>query len=224
MPENESQRCVIDVGACVGKFTDDCLGRYPNIDQVFAFEPLPANFTFLQDKYAKDSRVEVLPQAVANFSGQARLFNKPNIRRFYGLPFGIRYNFAGNEGSSLKQRKSNVSKSRWVETEVVRLSDFIVEQDLKQVDILKIDCEGSEYDILLDLLDADLIGRVGQIYFEDHVRKVPGLTGDRDQFIERIQQLGVEDKFFVQDVDTHDDLQYIPLKQAYQRAFFRLSV
>jgi len=212
--------CVIDIGACVGVFLDDCLERY-DIGRVFAFEPLASNFAYLSDKYQSDDRVTVLPQAVSNFSGRAQLYKKRYINRLLGIPVGWRYDFAGNAGSSLKE-KSNVSLDNSAAVDVISLSDFIRSQSLEHIDILKIDSEGSEYDILHDLLDNDLIEKIDKVFFEDHVRKVPSIKSARNSFTERVRVLGIEDKFYLQDVETGDDLAYVPMTQALRRDFFKI--
>ena len=68
--------------------------------------------------------------------------------------------------------------------------------------------EGSEYDILHDVLDAGLQERIGKIYFEDHVRKVPGLESDKKRFIKRIDKLDIWKKFYLQDSFNFDALRY----------------
>lgn len=210
---------IIDVGSCVGVFIDDCLEKY-DVEQIYAFEPLAANYSHLREKYRDNKRVEILQKAVSNFSGAAQFYKKPYVKKFWGVPYFVRYDFAGNAGSSLKQ-KSNVSERNSDSVEVVKLSDFIRERDLGKIDILKIDSEGSEYDILHDLLDAGLMDRIDKVYFEDHVRKVSGLSEDQGKFIERVKALGIEDKFFVQNVVTGDDLAYVPLKDVYEADWFR---
>ena len=211
---------IIDIGACVGVFIDDCLRRY-DVAKVYAFEPLPANYEFLRKKYSKDGRVKLFRQAVADFAGEARLYKKPYVRRLLGIPYKAEFDFAGNAGSSIK-KKSNVSLAAFERVEVVSLSDFILQQELSWVDILKIDSEGSEYDILHDLLNANLVDRIGKIFFEDHVRKVPEIIGSQRRFVERIRGTSLERKFYVQDVVTGNDLAYIPLQEAYRREFFGL--
>ena len=215
----DTGQVIIDVGAFLGVFIDDRL-RQQSVARVHAFEPLSANYAFLKQKYQGDDRVTVFQQAVSNFTGQTKLFKKPYVRRVLGIPYKTDFDFAGNAGSSLKH-KSNVSRDHFERVAVVSLSDFIRRNDLSRINVLKIDSEGSEYDILHDLLDNDLLDRIDQIFFEDHVRKVPEIAASQRAFVQRVKGTPLESKFFVQDVVTGNDLAYLPLAEVYDREFFK---
>lgn len=200
---------VVDIGACVGIFIDYCLIQHAKA-RVYAFEPLEANYRFLQQKYTGDARVTLFPQAVADFNGRATLYKKRYVKKALGFFPHLAYDFAGNEGSSLKGSKSNVSHYHVTTVDVVRFRDLVDRLGLDHIDLLKIDSEGTEYDILLDLLAANLYKRITTIYFEDHTRKVPGLEPARNQFMAHVKELGIAHKFFTQ----QDHLTYIPLSHA----------
>ena len=161
---------IIDVGACVGKFTDYCLKTYGNAANIFLFEPHSSNYEFLCDKYKDNSSVRIYCKAVSGFEGNAKLYKK----RYGTNPKGEEYDFAGNHGSSLNSGKNNVGDSVYDCVEVIKLSSFI-EKELQhqKIDILKLDCEGDEYDIINDVLGSKLYENIDKIYYEDHVRKFP---------------------------------------------------
>ena len=107
---------IIDIGACVGKFTEYCLKTYENVDNIFLFEPLAANYEFLCEKYKDNSSVRIYCKAVSGFDGHAKLYKK-----IYSSNLKDRqYDFAGNHGSSLKLAKNNVVDSVYDEVEVTK--------------------------------------------------------------------------------------------------------
>lgn len=201
--------CIIDIGACVGVFIDHCLEQYPTA-QIYAFEPLPVNYRHLQQKYQGVSRVTLFPQAISNFEGTAPLYKKGYLHKQWGLIPHKRYNFAGNEGSSLNPEKSNVSTWRSELVSVISFSTVLhlVKED--RIDILKIDSEGTEYDILFDILNNEFYKRINRIYFEDHTRKIPSLRVQRDKFLIEAHRFNIIDKFYLQ----RDHLTYVPFAAA----------
>tara|TARA_Y100000034_G_C6900171_1_gene416050 strand:+ start:456 stop:1076 length:621 start_codon:yes stop_codon:yes gene_type:complete len=200
---------VIDIGACIGLFIEDCLMQYKNIEKIYAIEPLKANYEFLVSKYGENERIEIINAAVSNFDGRANFYKK-----FYGPKNNMArgFDFAGNAGSSLKQDKTNVT-GVCEEISVVKLSSFFKHKEIKKVDLLKIDTEGSEYDIINDILDNQLHETIDKIYYEDHCRKVPSIIDDQENTVMRIKQLNIGDKFFIQQPPHH--LVYEPFKKIF---------
>ena len=64
--------------------------------------------------------------------------------------------------------------------------------------------------IVEDIIDSGLYERTEKILFEDHCRKIRGLSKKRDYFLKRIDDLGILKKFYLQDVDSNQN-KYIPL-------------
>jgi len=200
---------IIDIGACVGIFIDDCIEKYgiDNIQNIYAFEPHKTNYDFLVKKYENNDKVKIYQFAVSNFEGEAPFYkkwyrDKDNIKRGY--------DFAGNAGSSLKNDKSNVSNNIYDTVQVKKISTFVNNEKLDKIDILKIDSEGSEYDILEDIFDNGIHMKILNIYFEDHLRKVKSIRLKKDKIMDLIKTLDIRDKFFVQGTQG-DHLAYVPL-------------
>ena len=116
------------------------------------------------------------------------------------------FDFAGNAGCSLKRNKSNVSGTHDI-VKTRKLSSIIKEEDLHTIHIVKIDTEGSEYDILQDIFENNLYNKIDKIYFEDHESKVKSLQKKKEIILSLINKLNIKDKFYTQ----KDHLEYIPL-------------
>lgn len=180
---------IIDIGACIGEFIDWCFAQHGDkIAQIIAFEPHPTNFNHLVGKYEKDKRVHPINYAVSNFDGKSP---------FYFNMRGTMTHYIGNSGSSLYNKKCDVS-SEHETVGVTKLSSFVNHiAFLNKIDILKIDAECSEFDIFTDILDNKMLDMISAIYFEDHAsEKNPWLRKQRAEVMQRMQDAGAYKKMW----------------------------
>jgi len=192
---------IIDVGACVGEFTDFCLTEYP-VEMIYLFEPLSANYNFLANKYRTNKKVKIYKTAMSDFDGKANFYKK----RYPQKTGEILFDFPGNAGSSLRRDKGSTSKKHFEVVQVIKLSTFLTMEKIKSIDILKIDVEGSEYAIMNDMIDNLLYQIIDKIYYEDHARKVAGIKKDKAEFVKKAKELGILGKFYLQSAL----LKYVP--------------
>lgn len=129
---------VVDIGANIGAFT--CLAA-KTATMVYAFEPEPHNF-------------ELLKQNTANLPN-VTLFNKgvgiPGKNQIQDLQGGSHLSLTGHDLDSA------------TEVEVVSINTICP----GVIDFLKVDCEGSEYDIFDNAHDS-FLERVEQVAIEFH--------------------------------------------------------
>jgi natural product biosynthesis luciferase-like monooxygenase protein/FkbM family methyltransferase len=177
--------CVFDVGANIGLFTlyahQHC--RRPS---VYSFEPIPPNFELLKTNaalYGLDAKL--FECGLSNRAGSA-VFN------FYPEAAGLSGRVAGVEEekkttqsvirSWLKRVAPGNGKALLPQDELEQfleekfrsesytcplktLSEVIREQNVGRIDLLKVDVEGSEYEVLSGL-EAEDWSRVGQLVVE----------------------------------------------------------
>jgi FkbM family methyltransferase len=203
-------KTIIDVGACVGEFVDYCLKQCDNVI-IYGFEPLKTNYQYLINKYRDSENIRIYNYAISDFDGSSKLYKKKNLQG--------EYDFIGNDGSSLIKAKKNVSRFRYDEVKVKRLKTFIHDENLETIDIVKIDAEGSEYDIMNEIIQSDLLNQIDKIFFEDHSRKVKNLIRKRNKFVQEVRGLGIEDKIFVQNI-TDENHGYVTLQEAVMYSFW----
>jgi len=199
---------IIDIGACVGEYTDYCLTNY-QVDKIYLFEPLTCNYNFLIGKYKDNNKVVIYQKAVSDFDGKARFYKKGYIQK----TGETLYDFAGNVGSSLKIDKSNVSKQVFEEVQVIKLGPFINQNQITHIDILKIDTEGSEYDIISDIVETKLYAIIDKICYEDHARKVASIHEKKFKVVNKVRDMGILDKFYLQS----KLLKYIPAAKCWAK-------
>lgn len=157
---------VIDVGAGLGDFATSVAKRCPN-STVYAYEPSPDSFALLLANCELNGvhNVVAYPHAVGSRSATAVL-----------------YAGATPVQHSTEQR----GDQRRAVVESVALGSILDQHGLPSCDFLKIDCEGAEYDILLNT-DADVVRRFRHICLEYHER---GTAHSRRDLVQRFAELG----------------------------------
>ena len=140
---------VVDIGAHVGYFSIYSAINAKN-GKIFAFEPYSKSFEVLKQNLEINKIKNVIPQnlGVSKKSGTCILYFKKN--------FAI--------GNSIYKKIDSDSK---VEIETISLQEIIKNNDLQRINILKLDCEGAEYQILLNL-DHQTLQKIDKIVSEMH--------------------------------------------------------
>lgn len=178
---------VVDIGANVGYYTLLASRRVGPEGRVYAFEPDPVSFGFLERNVRLNGFENVVleQKAVSNENGKTMLFFDDAIRedsRIYKPTTGV---LAKVLGRSLARKQ--------VEVEMVRLDDYF-EGVEERVDFIKMDTQGAEGVIIEGLLG--LAGRSPGLSMI--VEFVPALLkdfgSDPAQLIANLDGLGVDIK------------------------------
>ena len=147
---------IIDAGSSYGHVIRAIA---PTGCQVYSFEAHPLFYGFLVRDYSDLENVVLSNKAV---------WCENEVRKFYFKE--SREDLNG--GATLMSEKSNITNpGLGQDVECFDLSEFILNLD-KDVDVLKIDIEGAEYEVLNKLFDTGAHERVKSIYLEDHERKM----------------------------------------------------
>jgi FkbM family methyltransferase len=147
LPPQFEPRSILDLGANIGIASIDFALRYPQAS-IIAIEPVAANFQLLQKNLSSFQNIRALNVAVGKHDERAAL--------------------RGAGQSFRTQPVSARSKaSRREETTVRDLNALLEELGITQIDLIKIDVEGAEYDVLTSLR-PDLLQRVQWIVGELH--------------------------------------------------------
>ncbi len=147
---------IIDIGAHVGTFSLPLCYEHPGV-QVYSFEPSPYNFRVLQE----NKRLNALPDE--------RLCIKPVA--VYGE--NGTFNFSLGQSSttgSIKEvgfRRGTNSVGH-VKCQTVTLGEIFLNRNITRCKLLKIDCEGSEFEILYNTPE-DVIRRIDSMIIEAHI-------------------------------------------------------
>ena len=132
---------VLDIGANVGNISNFLLEKKG--PKIFAFEPNRLCFEILLRRFLDDKRIQIFNLAVSNYSGSSKLY-------LHEKSEGIN-DFQFIESSSLNYLKDNVSQEKNIKIKVEHISNIL--SKFSFIDLIKIDIEGSEYDIIPFLID-----------------------------------------------------------------------
>jgi FkbM family methyltransferase len=132
---------IVDIGAHIGSFTHACLQR--GAKHVVAFEPDPENFRLAQANLAEyGGRVELNPEAVWRSDKE-----QCSLRHSGYCYEGAELNTGGGDVIFEPTAETDSGCARGTVVRGVRFDDVILM--LGNVRLVKLDCEGSEWPILL---------------------------------------------------------------------------
>src|SRR6267142_590404 len=152
LPDNPT---VVDIGANAGYFDLILLSKIDKA-RIYAYEPMPANIALFRDTIEKNNlgnHIALLPMAVTGAT-QSHLDLFAEDARNNTVVASV---FAG----------FNDSNTQKISVPCISLTQIIEGNNLKNIDVLKIDCEGSEFDIIYNT-PAELIKRAALIAVEVH--------------------------------------------------------
>jgi FkbM family methyltransferase len=198
---------VFDVGANIGLFSLELLRRYGTDVRIFACEPAPRSFEFLERNVRElfpDATVTCKCCAVGEQAGTTTLYFRPRLSQMSSLQRDsvndsqelidgiLKEPPASWQHSSSRLRRwlrptaATLLKagSWWMGREVVEIpcemttvSDIIEQSGVERVDLLKVDVEGAELAVLLGI-KADDWQKIQALIVEVH---------DHDGRVERIR-------------------------------------
>jgi FkbM family methyltransferase len=140
---------VIDIGAGLGDFAVAAALRHPGA-RVLAFEPFPASAALCRRNVLlnRATNVQVIEAAVGAGSGAIGLDTSSSESVQYSTASGA----AGQSALLVKTQ---------------RLAEIFAEHAVERCDLLKLDCEGAEFEILLTL-DRAVLDRIDSMSMEYH--------------------------------------------------------
>ncbi len=172
-------QCFVDIGAHFGYFTilssrivgpDGC---------VVAIEPMPRTFGLLVRNVALNALGNVIPCEVAAFSEEDQI-------QF--LDFGIIYSSLSTHSAARGWLQGREHEGEPVNIQAKRADKILIENDVRSVQMIKIDAESSEEDVLVglsDTLERDFpitiveLGGKSDNDEENRVRRIFTFMGDR---------------------------------------------
>lgn len=140
---------VIDVGSHIGVFSVYA-SQFCRNGWIVSFEPINDNFRLLQDnvKLNKITNIKAFNVAVADKKDKVKIYHSDDQAA---------YTMYGNG-------------QNYTEVDAVPLKEIFDSNQVEKCDLLKLDCEGAEYEILASLPD-EYFGRIGKICMEYHPTK-----------------------------------------------------
>lgn len=133
---------VFDVGGYKGEFATDIFCKYNA--SIYVFEPIESFFQIIQKKFSNNHKVKAYNCGLAGKDGQMQISMSDNASSV----------FLQSANSETIQLKSIVN--------------FINENNIQSVDLIKINIEGGEYELLEALIENNLIPVFKNIQVQFH--------------------------------------------------------
>lgn len=133
---SEMSMCAVDIGAHVGSFTVALSQRYPRAN-IICYEPSPHSASYLQVNIAAnhlDERVQIYEAAIASKSGSVHLYS----------------NADGSGQASIVGPLDGSDAATQAGIVCPAVAFQAAMSSAGRVDLVKIDCEGAEYDVILN--------------------------------------------------------------------------
>lgn len=127
-------KAIFDIGSNTGLYS--LVARAINKNaEVYAFEPVQRVYKkMLENRDINDFRFECIEKAVSNVTGHAILYD-----------FDTDHEYSASLNNSILE---DDSKKKQIEIETITLENFIEQNNLKQIDLIKIDVEMHEPEVL----------------------------------------------------------------------------
>lgn len=174
-----SVRTVLDIGANIGISSVYLATIFPQA-QVFAFEPSPENVPLLKRNTEPFGRVKIVPLALGEKDGTLEFFASEAAANFGGFS---RYGAGSDTG-----RKTSVP--------VRHAARLLSDTGIVSADVIKIDVEGSEWEVL-STLGEDFLSRAKYISGELHGHRDFDLLGLLSRHFHVAVRKRLQDRIFM---------------------------
>lgn len=140
-PLNENS-LVFDIGGYKGEFARDIYCKYNST--IYIFEPINQFYKEIINRFINNHRIKVFNFGLGNSNYKAQISMEDNSSSLY---------------------KTGINTA---EIEIRSFNDFIKEHNILEIDLIKINIEGSEYDLLESIIDAGNISKMHNIQVQFH--------------------------------------------------------
>jgi FkbM family methyltransferase len=164
--------CVIDIGGNIGMVSIYLAKKYPFL-KIYAFEPVKANY----ENFQRNIELNNIPKDVITLVNSAVTKDGRDINLSW-LPL--------QTGSSSAFNEPGKGVREFVITEQVKsitLENIFAKYNISKCKLLKIDCEGAEYEILTDA--GEFLKKCAHLRGEFHQYKSSGLTVKKAEILEK---------------------------------------
>ena len=144
---------VLDVGANVGNYSKDILMSNDNV-KVFAFEPHPTTFQKLVSNINEKS-FKAFNFGVGDVEGKLELFD-------YDTKDGSSHASLYRDVIKDLHKGNPISHT----VDIIKLDEFILNENLDEIDLLKIDTEGNEFKVLIGCINHLKSKKIKAIHME----------------------------------------------------------
>jgi len=169
-------RIFLDVGAHHGQTIELLLQRRFKMDHIIGFEPSPLCHPILDNKFGSNEKVTVLEFGLWSKTCEMILFNE------------------GSQGGTVHPDYQTTCNPEERETkcQFVKASDWFRDNVSEDDEVfLKLNCEGSECEIIIDLIESGEYDKVKATLIDFDVRKSPSQKHKEQQLRQILEERGI---------------------------------
>jgi len=148
---------VFDLGGYEGQWSSDIFSRY--CCNIYIFEPVTDFADLILKRFKKNPKIRIFHFGLAERTHQEIIS-------------------VNNDASSIFSKKTG----KYEEITLIRASEFIKQNSINHIDLMKINIEGGEYHLLEHLIESGLISTIDNIQVQFH-EFIP----DAEKRMEKIQ-------------------------------------
>jgi len=165
-----NREIVFDIGANIGLWTAYILEK--GAKKVYAFEPNKVAINQLRINFKNNKNVDIVPKGV--------------YHNHTKIPF-----YVDNVNSLISSVINSDGKVLAYEIETLTIDDVISQYDIKEIDLLKMDIEGAEFDIF-DNVTKETMSKINALLIEYHDFYFTDGTHKVDNLIIQLEDFGYE--------------------------------
>lgn len=144
--EIDKEDTIVDIGAHIGVFSIFA-SQSASKGTVYAIEPIRENFEILKDNIELNRIKNIIPVEIA-------ISDKTGNKEIFLGDTGM-HSFYFDRGNNK------------ISTRTISFKDFVEQNEISKIDLLKMDCEGAEYEILFGCPE-DILKLIRRITLEYH--------------------------------------------------------
>lgn len=171
---------VVDLGANIGYFTLLAAKLVGQKGKVYAFEPEPKNYYYLQKniKLNNYDYVSAFQRAVSDRNGKTKL---------YICDYDTGHHTINKYNGIKKYSKGRITKEKSIEIETITLDDFL-KGKVNQIDVIKMDVEGAEALALTGMDDILKKNKEIKMFVEFFPLLIENMGNSPTEFIRKLLQ------------------------------------
>jgi len=168
-----------DVGACIG----ETICNFEEFDEIYAFEPSPYAFGILFEKYKNDPRVKCFQIGISDEDS----FKQFNWHDHYGYSSFLEIDKEGEFAKKCDQEDSGYDEIiSVIDVQTKRIDTFMKENCIEYIDFLKIDTQGSDFNVIKSL--GEMISKIDVIETEVQIKPLYKNSASKQEILNFMEQ------------------------------------